>query len=62
MLVEEREVIVVVAPDIASSSAAFYYVSLEQQSFITLPLIRMAARAIYMTNYPHLHPRPHTDG
>lgn len=45
-------------PDITSSSVVFYYISLEQQSSITLPFIRMAARAIYMSNFTHLHLHP----
>lgn len=43
---------------ITSSSVVLYYISLEQQSFITLPFIRVAARAIYMSNYTHLQLHP----
>lgn len=49
--------------DIASSSVVCYYISREQRPCITLPSRRMAARAIYMSNYIHLHVHPYfTDG
>ncbi len=45
-------------PAITSSSVVFHYISLEQQSFITLPFTRMAARAICVSNYTHLQLHP----